>query len=299
MTANKKEIPTFFTGATGYIGGSVLNRMLKLNEDASHPYLYKITALARDPAKAKLLGELPNVTALQAGLDDAEKLESICSQCDLIVHTAHADHMVAIKAILAGMAKRPTPPILLHTSGTGVLVRLPIGQAPQDYKPYSDLDIPYIEALSPTAPHRDVDLEIVAAAEKHGLKTHIILPCTIWGIASGTTFEKKIANPHSIQIPTLIRASLDRKQAGMIGEGLNHWPNVNIDECADGFIVILEKALKGETATGKEGYYFLESGEHVMIDISKEIGKVMKELGKAETDAPTTFTDEEVKKYFG
>jgi nucleoside-diphosphate-sugar epimerase len=255
----------------------------------------------RSADKAKLLAELPNVTPLLGSLSDADKLEKISSEVDLIMHTAHADHMVAIKAILAGMAKKPTPPILIHTSGTGVLIRTidHAGEPPVDYKPYSDLDIPYIESLAPTAPHRDVDLEIVAAASVRGLSTHIILPCTIYGIASGTVFSKGISNPHSIQIPTLIRASLDRKQAGMIGEGLNVWPNVHIDDCADGFIVLLDKAMKGETATGKEGFYFLESGEHVMLDVSKGVGKAMKELGMAETDGVTTFDPEEVKKYFG
>lgn len=41
-----------------------------------------------------------------------------------------------------------------------------------------------------------------------------------------------IQNPHSIQIPTIIRASLDRGQAGMVGKGLALWPDVHIDEGA-------------------------------------------------------------------
>ncbi|KAI9026758.1 NAD-binding protein [Hyaloraphidium curvatum] len=300
--APRKTIPTFFTGATGYIGGSVLNRLLALNEDPEHGYTYEITALVRSPEKAKLISELPHCTPLIGSLSDADKIEDICSKMDLVIHTAHADHMVAAKAILKGMEKRPTPPILLHTSGTGVLVMIKDhpGEAPvPEYKIYSDLDIPLIESLKDTQPHRDVDLEIVAVGKKGHVKTHIILPCTIYGVASGIVYEKGIANPHSIQIPTLIRASLDRKQAGMVGEGLNHWPDVHIDDCADGYIVILEKALKGETATGRDGFYFLENGEHVMKDVSVEIGKAMKKLGRSSTDEVTTFSEAEIMKYFG
>lgn len=52
----------------------------------------------------------------------------------------------------------------------------------------------------------------------------------IWGIASGVLVENKIQNPHSIQVPELIRASLARGQGGMVGAGKNMWPNVNIEE---------------------------------------------------------------------
>lgn len=41
-----------------------------------------------------------------------------------------------------------------------------------------------------------------------------------------------IANNRSRQIPAIIRASLDRKQGGMVGLGKNMWPNVNIEERA-------------------------------------------------------------------
>jgi hypothetical protein len=42
--------------------------------------------------------------------------------------------------------------------------------------------------------------------------------------------EKGIQNPHSIQVPALIQASLERGRAGMVGQGLNVWPDVDIDD---------------------------------------------------------------------
>ena len=62
------------------------------------------------------------------------------------------------------------------------------------------------------------------------IDSYIILPSTIWGLASGPLVDAGIVNPQSIQIPALIRASLGRGRAGMVGEGKNLWPNVNIDE---------------------------------------------------------------------
>jgi hypothetical protein len=60
--------------------------------------------------------------------------------------------------------------------------------------------------------------------------TYIVLPSTIYGIATGKPFDLGISNAHSIQVPVAIKASLDRGQGGMIGEGKNIWPNVEIHE---------------------------------------------------------------------
>ena len=43
-------------------------------------------------------------------------------------------------------------------------------------------------------------------------------------------FDSGIAKKYSQQLPNLIKASLGRGQGGMVGKGLNLWPNVDIDE---------------------------------------------------------------------
>jgi hypothetical protein len=70
-----------------------------------------------------------------------------------------------------------------------------------------------------------VDLAIVAAHEAGYVRTYIVLPSTIYAIASGPLFDAKIANAHSIQLPSLIRASAARGAAGTVGPGTNVWPN--------------------------------------------------------------------------
>jgi hypothetical protein len=62
------------------------------------------------------------------------------------------------------------------------------------------------------------------------VKSYIILPSTIYGLATGKLVDIGVQNRHSVQIPFLINASLARGQAGMVGEGKNVWPNVNIEE---------------------------------------------------------------------
>ena len=62
------------------------------------------------------------------------------------------------------------------------------------------------------------------------IKSYIVLPSTIYGLTTGKLADMRVQNPHSVQIPFLINASLARGRAGIVGEGKNVWPNVNIDE---------------------------------------------------------------------
>lgn len=72
------------------------------------------------------------------------------------------------------------------------------------------------------------------------VRTYIILPSTIYGLARGLLVDIGVSNNRSIQIPAIIEASLDRKQGGMVGQGKNLWPNVHIDERAYSFRFLLE-----------------------------------------------------------
>lgn len=186
---------------------------------------------------------------------------------------------------------------------------------------YSDLNVDQIKSIPSDAVHRNVDLAIVDADEKGYARTYIVLPSTIYGFATHHLVEAGISNPISIQIPNLIRASLSRKQAGMVGLGKAIWPDVHIDDgelvlhlcrpaaraaltphiVADLYIVIFDALTANPEGVGHgwEGFYFGENGEHTWYDISKEIARTFVELGLRGTDEPTTFTDEELAKYWG
>jgi len=87
-----------------------------------------------------------------------------------------------------------------------------------------------IEALSPNAPHRPVDLEIVTAGKEGYVKTYIVIPPNIYGLANTRFVKAGIQNAHSMGIPSLIKAALARGQSGMIGEGKNVWSNVEVHD---------------------------------------------------------------------
>ena len=93
---------------------------------------------------------------------------------------------------------------------------------------YSDLDPEHINSVPDTALHRDIELLVLSASPK--VRTHIISPPTIYGIADHALVRKGISHSSSIQLPALIRVSIARGQGGVVGKGLNIWPNVHISE---------------------------------------------------------------------
>ena len=114
---------------------------------------------------------------------------------------------------------------------------------------YDDADPAQIETLPLEAQHRPVDVRIVQA-DKEGtpppvraggtsahaarlpgyVRTYIILPCAIYGIAATVLTAAGVQNPYSVQVPTLVRAALARRQGGMVGRGAAVWNNVHIDD---------------------------------------------------------------------
>jgi hypothetical protein len=67
------------------------------------------------------------------------------------------------------------------------------------------------------------------------------------------------------------------------------------------FYIDLYNAIKAKpdaVGHGREGFYILLNGEHTLYDVCKEIGRALVASGKATSELPTTFTQEEVNLYF-
>lgn len=231
----------------------------------------------------------------------------------------------------------------MFRSVVSVIIWTPVGVLIDDAVGYHTTDTIYddanpeqIESLPDTQLHRNVDLELLKA-DKEGawhtlffganypnlfssgyVKVYIILPSTIYGIATGALIDAGVQNPHSLQIPALINIALSRGRAGMVGAGKNVWPNVNIEErkknhdyysgvaliiiyylVADLYIVLYDSIIANPaTGHGREGIYFGENGEHELYMVSKGIGEALVYLGKTDNPEPTTLTKEEIDKYF-
>ncbi|KAM6504217.1 hypothetical protein JOM56_001160 [Amanita muscaria] len=321
MSQTTTRTHIFLTGATGYIGGSVLTRLLnhKLSDT------FEITVLVRNAEKAEKLKTL-GVNAVIGSNEDIAILKRLATEADIVIASADADDLAAAQAILDGLKERYEKtgqvPSLLHTSGTGVVIDNARGMHSTD-KVYSDLDDASIAAIDINQPHRIVDAAIVEADAKGDsisrysllsfiddftvlgyIKSYIILPSTIYGAASGTLVDIGVQNAYSQQIPALVKLSLQRGKAGIFGPGKNLWPNVHIDDVTDLYLLILEKILPNNGNSdslvpghGASGYYFGENGEHALYSVGKAIAQAMYDLGKTDTTEPVSFTEQEVRNF--
>jgi len=277
----------FLTGATGYIGGTAFAKLL----DPSRKSKYDITVLTRSRDSIPKFKEL-GVKTLIGDLDSAEILSQAAKEADVVMHFANsADHLASAKALIRGLntndGKRR---IYIHTSGTSVLADKAMGNHASD-KVYSDLDMESIHALPIMQPHKDVDTYIFE--NNQNFDSIIVAPPNIYGEGAGPF------NRHSIQIPALIKGFLKAGKAGTIGKGINIWNNVHVDDLGNFYALLLEKALEGKASTGKDGWYFCESGEHVWKDIYVKIAEELYKHKAIQSTDLIEFTQEEIDTLFG
>ncbi|KAI0783990.1 hypothetical protein BC629DRAFT_541283 [Irpex lacteus] len=297
------KTPILFLGATGYIGGAVLSRLL------SHPSRehFDIIALVRSSDKAKKLEEF-GIKTVVGSFKDAPLVEQLAENAHVIFSTADSDDLGAVTAFLAGLKKRHEKtgdlPILIHTSGLGVLTA---GEASTkglsvSEKIFSDDDPDDLErSILPEAIHRNVDLAIVKADQEGYVRSYIIAPGIIWSPAQNTLVESGISNDISRGLHILIQSAIKGGKVGIVGKGRAVWPAVHINDQADFFIVLYDAIVSNPEKVdhGRNGFYFGENGEVSWYSISKALGKSLVKRGLIKSDEPSTFTDEELIEYFG
>lgn len=277
----------FITGGTGYIGGSFLHLML------NRGYLdrFEIAVLVRKRTDAQRLQAL-GVTPVLGTLDDSELLRAEAMHAVAVLNTASCDHVPSARALARGLADRAAlageRPILIHTSGAGVLSdpSSGTGVAPdQDGAPvWDEADWALHAAIPPRAPHRLVDLEVFAAAKTGQVRTYLVVPPTVFGTGLG---EFANARP-SIQIPRLMHQALMHGRSPMVGEGLNQWANVHVADLAELYLVLLEAALNDTAPEGLQGLYYPVTEHFEWRVVSERIGEVLFARGLIETPAPVT-----------
>jgi nucleoside-diphosphate-sugar epimerase len=294
----------FFIGATGYIGGQALDRILKADKSA------RVSVLVRDASKGTGFTKVDSrITPVNGSMSDLKLLEEQAAKHDVVVNTANADGEEETAAILKGMARRTKETgeraILIHTSGTGVLSDTADGEYAGD-KVYTDYladttQTPPWHALSTLADtqlHRCVDLAIERAAEAGDVRAYIVAPSTIFGIADNAFVRAELSNPQSQQMPYLIRVSATRERASTVGPGKNIWNIVHTDDQADLFGLVYKHALTDEANPTETQYFIGENGEYVIRDAAEAIGRALAERGMVGSATPEPLSKDELQKYY-
>ncbi|KAL0063869.1 hypothetical protein AAF712_009223 [Marasmius tenuissimus] len=286
----------------GYIGGSVLYRLLNLPDSQSK---YEFRAVVRSADKAKKLEEL-GVKAVVGSHSDVELIEKEAKEADVILTAADCDDLNAAEGINKGMRKRfeatGRQPILIHTSGAAVISDSAIGEYASDTI-FDDTNLEQLESIPPNAPHRPVELKVLDADEEGYTKTYIVSPGIIYDGARHPLVDAGISNPRTIVFKILIPTSIKRGYGITIGKGENLWSHVHIDDLTD-FYELLFKSVVDQSKSkdvphGREGYFFLGAEESKGHQHYKETSRILFDLGKVKSTEPTPFTEEEATEYFG
>ena len=235
----------FMTGASGYIGGTVADSLLK----AGH----SVAGLARtEDAAAKLRAH--GMHAVRGDLGSHSLVRNAAREADSVINCANAEDPFVVAAILEGLAGSGKP--FLHTSGTSVVGDKVAGKlSPKVFHEDTPLE-PMPEKIQRVAVHRSV---LAAAAQ--GIRSVVLCPSLIYGQGRG-------ANPDSIQVPTLIRQAIKSGVPRYVGDGENVWSTVHIEDVADAYLLALDGARAGS-------FFFIENGEASLKSIVVSIGRLL------------------------
>lgn len=213
----------FLTGATGYIGTAVADRL----RAAGH----QVSGLARsDPAAAKL--ETMGITPIRGDFSDRRSLGVAAGSADAVISTATTYNPAidgpALEAMLDALSGSNKP--LVYTSGI-----------------WSHGDTGG-EVVDETAAPRPAELvawrqaveQLVLQAAGRGVRTVVIRPAIVYGRGGG--------------IPAgLVESAQKQGAAQYVGTGDNRWPFVHVDDLADLYLLALETAPAGTLLLGVSG----------------------------------------------
>ncbi|KAF1831212.1 NAD dependent epimerase/dehydratase family protein [Decorospora gaudefroyi] len=262
----------FITGATGYIGGDALYAIANTYPDLD------ITALVRNSDKgAKVAMQYPKIRLVYGTLDSIELLTTEASNTDIVLHCADCDHVASANALIAGLTKSGRKTHLIHTSGTGILSfedSETNTYGVRREKVYDDWDgIGEVTSLPDLARHRTVDKIILGSNEASAgnIRSAIVCPPCIYGPGRGPD------NKRSMQVYDMVRETLKRMKAFVVGEGVNMWTQVHVQDLSEVFLALVTAALTiggGKATWNAEGYYFTESGEFCWADVARKISEI-------------------------
>jgi len=231
----------FVVGATGYIGGTVAERL----RQAGH----RVRGLARTEARASALRQ-KGIEPIVGSLDDTSILEVAARAADVVISAADADHRPSVEALLralSGSGKK-----LIHTSGSSIVSTDAKGEPTTSV--YDEDTLP--EPIADKGGRVSLDRDVLSAA-RGGVRSVVICPTMIYGEGSGV-------NPQSIQVPSIVADAKSTGTAHWIGRGENVWSNVHIDDLADLYLLALEKSPAGT-------FYFAENGEQDLKSIAEAV----------------------------
>ncbi|VUC29273.1 unnamed protein product [Clonostachys rosea] len=265
------------TGGTGYVGGTVLDHLLKSTEASIRGLSFDLLVRGTEVAE-KLKESYGNrVNPIQwAGLSDPDAIANIAANYDIIVNVGSGFVPAGAKAFVDGLARRVKPaapkPWLLHIGGCTNLADRPLTQESFPDREWDDADGGAVyeflrrEDEREPYPQRTTEVGILTAAEEAGVQAlSLNTPC-IFGEGTG------LFNKQGIIIPVLMRYVVGHGHGFKLTETSNFdW--VHVEDLADVYVLLLRTILEredrgvGYLPSGKTGIIFPAVGRALQTEI--------------------------------
>ncbi|QBD76948.1 NAD-dependent epimerase/dehydratase family protein [Ktedonosporobacter rubrisoli] len=240
----------FLTGATGYIGGSVAEKLVARG--------HHIIGLTRSPERAEQLQER-GIEPLLGNLEDKDLLATAAKQVDAVINAADSDNASAVEALLPAL--EGSGKLFIQTSGSSIVGDKAAGEPGNQIFSEDSVMHPVPEKAGRIA----IDRMVLDAAQKC---VHSVVLCLslIYGRGRGIHSE-------SIQIPLLLNQARKSGIVSYIGRGLNTWSTVHIDDVTRLYLLALEKAPVGS-------FFYAENGEVTMKALANALSHLPGLSGK-------------------
>ncbi|CAI6331858.1 unnamed protein product [Periconia digitata] len=269
------------TGATGYVGGTVLAQLLT----STTPSLSTLTidVLVRDAAKATKLksayGDRINTIAWD-GLDNTTFIEEIAANYDIIVNTGSGFVPEGAIAFVKGLARRVQQglpaPWLFHISGCTNLADRPLTQPPRPMREWNDEKdadaiLEQMKTLNDAEPYpqRSAEIGVLETADETGVHAISVNTPLIFGEGTG------LFNQQALVIPLILMYVVQHGYGWKLNETAN-FDRVHVLDLADLFVLLVRAVLEredrgvGYLPSGKKGVIFPTAGRVLIKDINQK-----------------------------
>ena len=217
----------FLTGATGFIGSSILRQLVEQGRD--------VTALVRSGEKAAIVTRL-GAKAVIGSLTDTQLIEEQARESDGVIHVASpGDESSAeiddafVTAVFAGLEGSDKP--YVHTGGIWVFGN---GASITEQSPKSP---PAITAWRGAIEQRVLDAE--------GVRTSLIMPGIVFGYGQG--IPSAVAQAPRTTLVSGETGAGGESSLKLIGSGDQHWTTVFVDDLAELYILAFDSAAAGSS----------------------------------------------------
>jgi len=229
------------TGATGYIGSAVLRTLLAHGHD--------VTALVRSEESAARVAA-DRVTPVVGELTDTPWLTEQLKASEGAIHLASGDDPetlddAVVTAVTSAYAGTEKP--YVHTGG---IWGYGSGEAIVDTDPANPPEL--------VAWRTPIEKRVL----EPGIRGSVVAPGVVYGYGAGLPAEVVLGAPKT------------NGALHLVGDGLQHWVTVHVDDLAELYVSVLEKAPGGDVYLGASG---ANPSMRELAEAVAGIGKVVEE----------------------